>query len=119
MNCWPSCTKTSLVHAAHVIRYDLTPAGRVELKVRCRIVGGYQLQVWLHEEPELLDYAYQLFSAHPILRWDNSPHYSELPGAPHHFHDSEGQVGGSSLTGDPIKDIRLVLSAVEEWLASQ
>lgn len=49
-----------LVQSLRVVHYDETPAGKMELKVRCRLPGGYRFQVWLHDEPGFQDYAYQL-----------------------------------------------------------
>lgn len=76
-----------LVRALRVVHYDETPWGKVELKVRCHLRGGYRFQVWLHHEPAFQDYAYQLFSDRPLLRRDNTPHYPNVATAPHHFHD--------------------------------
>lgn len=107
-----------LVHNVRVINYDETPLGKLELKIRCRLAKNYQLQVWLHYEAAFQDYAYQLFTDHPILRWDNAPHYPSISTAPHHFHGETGQVGDSPLAGKPVEDLKLVLAEIEKWLAS-
>jgi len=75
-----------LVRSVRIMNYDRTPAGKLELKIRCRFAKGYQLQVWLHHEPVFQDYAYQLFTDHPVLRWDNAPHFPRITTEPHHFH---------------------------------
>lgn len=106
-----------LVKSARVVNYDETPAGKLELKVRCRLVKDYQLQVWLHHEPSFQDYAYQFFTDRQILGWDNSPHYPDIPTAPHHFHNEVGKVGESPLTGRPLKDLKKVLGEIEKWLS--
>lgn len=106
----------SLVQSWRVIHYDETPAGKIELKVRCHLSGDYHLQVWLHREPAFQDYAYQLFIDHPILRWDNAPHYPGVTSAPHHFHDEAGNVGASPLHGDPAVDLPYVLAEIEKWI---
>jgi len=106
-----------LVKTLRIVNYDVTPPGRLELKVRCRLVKGYQFQVWLHHEPDFQDYAYQFFKGHPILRWDNSPHYPRIPTAPHHFHNEAGQVSASPLLGKPNKDLKTVLGNIKKWLA--
>jgi hypothetical protein len=106
----------SLVQSLRVVHYDETPMGKVELKVRCRLLGGYQFQVWLHHEPAFQDYAYQLFTDHPLLRWDNAPHYPDVVTAPHHFHNEAGDVSASSLGGDPIVDLLYVLVEIETWI---
>lgn len=65
----------SAVHSIRVIYYHETPAGKVETKIRCRLAKNFQLQIRLHETPTFRSYAYQFFTNHPILRWDNAPHY--------------------------------------------
>jgi hypothetical protein len=105
-----------LVRSARVVHYDETPVGKIELKARCRLPRGYQFQVWLHHEPTFQDYAYQLFSDRPLLRWDNAPHYPGIATAPHHFHDEAGQVGDSPLRGEPLVDLPHVLAEIEKWI---
>ena len=105
-----------LVQSLRVVHYDETPAGKMELKVRCRLPGGYRFQVWLHDEPGFQDYAYQLFSDHPLLRWDNAPHYPDVATAPHHFHDETSDVSISLLHGNPLIDLPHVLAKIEEWM---
>ena len=108
-----------LVRNARVVAFDETPLGRVELKIRCRLRGGYQFQVWLHVEPTSLDYTYQLFTEQPLLRWDSAPHYPKIATAPHHFHDEQGVVGASPLYGDPRLDLPVVLDRIALWLQKQ
>jgi hypothetical protein len=105
-----------LVRSLRVVEHDETPFGKLVLKVRCRLPGRYRFQVWLHYEPGLRIYAYQLFHGQPLLRWDNSPHYPSVVTAPHHFHDSSGIVIDSPLSGDPLADLPVVLSKVESFL---
>ena len=107
----------SLIRSIRVVSYDETPVGRWELKIRCRVVQGYQFQIWLHFEPAFQDYAYQLFVDHPVLRWDNAPHYPQVPSAPHHFHDERGNVSASPLSGDILRDLQEVLFQIEVWLS--
>jgi hypothetical protein len=106
-----------LVCSLRTIHYDQTLAGKVELKVRCRLPRGHELQVWLHQEPAFRDYAYQLFSGRPLLRWDNAPHYPSISTAPHHFHDEAGNVSASTLCGDPLLDLPCVLTEIEGWMS--
>ena len=107
-----------LVEGVRVIEYDETPAGKLEVKIRCRFSGIYQFQIWLHIEPEFQDYAYQLFTDKPLLRWDNTPHYPDIPTAPHHFHNEHGRVSISLLEGKPMEDLKKVLTEVEKWLST-
>lgn len=108
-----------LIRRVRVVQYDETPTGKVELKIRCRLPQDYQLQIWLHQEPAFQDYAYQLFTDQPILRWDNAPHYPAIATAPHHFHDEQGQVKESVLSGTPLHDLPQVLATIETWFASK
>lgn len=109
--------KHPLVNSLRIINYDETPAGKVELKIRCRLIEGYRFQVWLHHEVDFQDYAFQLFTDHPILRWDNAPHYPDISTAPHHFHNESGTVSESMLTGQPLQDLMVVLAEIEGWLS--
>lgn len=44
-----------LVRRIRVVDYDETPAGSLELKLRCQLVNGHQFQVWLHlSDPRML-----------------------------------------------------------------
>jgi hypothetical protein len=114
-----------LVESLRVVQYDETPWGKVELKIRCRLTlrstqgEQYELQVWLHHESAFQDYAYQLHTARPLLRWDNAPHYPRISSAPHHFHDEDNQVSASSLGGNPLIDLPQVLDQVERWTSAQ
>jgi len=112
-----SLQRHTLSKSVRVINYDETPTGKLELKIRCRLTQVYQLQIWLHRDLTFLDYAYQLFTDHPILRWDNAPHYPHLATAPHHFHMEDATVYESALTGRVLDDLKQVLAESEKWLA--
>lgn len=107
-----------LVSDVKIIRLDETPTGHLECKVRCRITGGQQFQVWLHQSAHTTDYAYQLFTSVPLLRWDNAPHYPGIETAPHHFHDEQNNVGSSPLTGQPSVDLPIVLEVISQRLGN-
>jgi hypothetical protein len=108
-----------LVSRVKIVQLDETPTGRIEVKIRCRIGSQQQLQVWVHQQELSLDYAYQLFTSVPLLRWDNAPHYPAIATAPHHFHDEQNTVTSSPLAGDPTADLPLVLDAISQWLGQQ
>jgi len=109
----------ALVESTRVVHYDETPAGKLEVKIRCELPKKYKLQIWIHVEPESLDYAYQLFTTVPLLRWDNAPHYGQLANAPHHFHDAQGNVYDSPLTGNIKKDLKIVLGEINDWMQAE
>ena len=102
---------------SRIVDYDETPSVKVVVKIRYRLTKGYQFQIWLHSEPDFLDYTYQLFTDHPILRWDNAPHYRDIPTSPHHHHDESGRVRVSTLSGNTIEDLKFVLAEVKKWIA--
>jgi hypothetical protein len=77
----------AVVQSIRVVNYDETPNGKLELKIRCKLIQNFQFQLWLHHEPAFRDYAYRLFTTQPILRWDNAPHYPHISTSPHHFHE--------------------------------
>ena len=86
-------------------------------KLRATLTGDHQLQVRLYVNGVHVDYAYQLFSDEPVIRWDNKEEYPALSTFPHHFHTADGHVIVSELTGDPLSDLPVVLSALEHFLA--
>ena len=86
------------------------------LKVRAELVGGYNLQVRIYHNHGHMDYAYQLFSRVPVLRWDNKEEFSDLETYPHHHHDQNGAVRVSPLRGDPETDLPIVLKEVSVFL---
>jgi hypothetical protein len=108
-----------LLKNVRLLTYDETPSGKLEVKIRCQVSKNFQLQIWLHHKADFQDYAYQLFTAHPILRWDNAPHYPNQATAPHHFHDETGTVLDSPLSGNVMSDLPIVLSIIESWLLAQ
>ena len=108
-----------LIKDVRLLNYDETPIGKLEVKLRCRLAKPFQLQIWLHHETTFQDYAYQLFTDRPLLRWDNAPHYPDLATAPHHFHNEQGEVLDSPLSGQLMTDLEVVLSAIETWLLAQ
>jgi len=73
----------------------------------------------LHIEPSFLDYAYQLFTSRPILRWDNAPHYPQIATAPHHFHADDTSIDESKLSGRVLEDLPQVLAAVGHWIEKE
>jgi len=67
--------------------------------------GGIQVPVysyhWVNAEGDL------------IRRWDNTPHFPDLPGYPHHVHDGQS---GATLPGQPM-DIAAILDHIQRVLA--
>jgi len=87
------------------------------LKVRAELTGKSQLQVRVCYNHGHVDYAYQLFTDAPLLRWDNKEEFCQLATFPHHHHDEQGNVHPSPLIGDPIKDVEVVLQQVAVFVS--
>ncbi|MFH1703829.1 MAG: DUF6516 family protein [Nitrospirota bacterium] len=84
-------------------------------KVRCNLIPSrYKLEIKIiYTKGEIL-YSYQLFTDKPIIRWDNAPHYPKIKTYPHHFHNKDGNVVESELTGIPIEDLKVVLIMIKD-----
>lgn len=89
------------------------------VKIRARVTPTLTFQVWLNSNPRRTRYAYQLFGrSGALLRWDNAPHYPHLKtNFPHHFHDDREQIIPSTLQGDPLQDLPIVLAKIKGYLA--
>ena len=85
-------------------------------KIRAELTGGYHFQVRIYYNRGHVDYAYQLFTDIPLLRWDNKEEFPHLATYPHHHHDRYGHVNKSQLTGDPVGDLEIVLQQLETEL---
>lgn len=85
-------------------------------KVRAVTPEGFNFQLRIYHNSGHIDYAYQLFSDEPLLRWDNKEEFHHLDSYPHHHHDDKGNVTVSSLNGDPMQDLPMVLKRVEEYI---
>ncbi|MBI1925755.1 hypothetical protein HYR99_16080 [Candidatus Poribacteria bacterium] len=109
----PLCKKVSAVETK-----EFSP-DQFFFKVRADLKGKHKLQVRIYFNHGHLDYAYQLFTDVPLLRWDNKEEFRHLATYPHHHHDDRGHVRPSPLIGDPVRDIEVVLQKVSEFLATK
>lgn len=100
--------------AKKLLDYDIVV--RVEFlgtKVRAYLVEGYILDVYYNQT--LGKYGYTLIKEDKrIIGWDNAPHHVRVETYPHHFHDVDGSVKPSNLSGDPLKDLDVVVNKVRE-----
>lgn len=85
-------------------------------KLRAELHHGTHFQVRVYYNQGHVDYAYQLFAAVPLLRWDNKEEFPHLPTYPHHHHDASGGIKSSPLTGNPVEDIEVVLREIAAFL---
>jgi hypothetical protein len=80
----------NLIQNTSIVNYDETPSGRLEAKIRCQLPKSH-----------------------------NAPHYEHLSTAPHHFHDEDGNVSKSPLTGNIKRDLKIVLKEIANWMESE
>lgn len=85
-------------------------------RVRAELTDESKFQVRIYHNHGHIDYAYQLFTDVPLLRWDNKEEFRNLKTYPHHHHDEQGHVKPSPLTGDPVRDIEAVLQEISLFL---
>ena len=100
------------VKTFQVIDNDPIDAANFLFKIRCELISGQTLQIRLRAVSGSIRYSYQELSDKPLRRWDNAPHFPNLPNFPHHHHDLQGNITESSLTGGPTVDPLQVLNAL-------
>jgi hypothetical protein len=103
---------SSKVKSWQIIDSDPIDEGNFLFKIRCELASGQTLQIRLRAVAGNIRYSYQEFTDKPLRRWDNAPHFPYLPNFPHHYHDPQGNITESPLTGNPAIDLQQVLSAL-------
>ena len=103
---------SSKVKSFQIIDSDPLDEENFFFKIRCELISGHILQIRLRAVSGSIRYSYQEFSEIPLRRWDNAPHFPNLPNFPHHHHDSQGTILESTLTGDPTADLDRVLNTL-------
>ena len=88
-------------------------------KIRAEIIKTHKFQIRVYYNQGHIDYAYQLFTDEPLLRWDNKEEFDHLVTYPHHHHDEVGHVKASPLSGEPLSDIEIVLQEVTTFLSEE
>jgi hypothetical protein len=92
---------------------------RSVLRIRCNLLpSSHHLDIRLIQTEIETIYSYQLFTDHPIARWDNAPHYPKLPTFPHHYHNLKGEVESSTLGATIFNDLDYVLKKIKELVVS-
>jgi hypothetical protein len=92
---------------------------RSVLRIRCNLLpSSYHFDIRLIQTENETIYSYQLYTDHPIVRWDNAPHFPAITTFPHHFHNIKGEVEVSSLQGTILDDLDKVLNMVKSILIS-
>ena len=103
---------SSKVQSFQTIDNDPIDEENFLLKIRCELTSGQTLQRRLRAVSGRIRYFYQEVQDKPLRRWDNAPHFPNLRNFPHHYHDPQGTVTESLLTGDLTVDLPRVLSAL-------
>ena len=92
---------------------------RSVLRIRCNLLpSSHHLDIRLIQTENETIYSYQLYKDHPIVRWDNAPHFPEISTYPHHYHNSKGEVEASPLKGAAFEDLDYVLKSIKDILVS-
>jgi hypothetical protein len=100
------------VASFQVVDSDAIDEDNFLLKIRCELTAGCTFQIRLRAVAGHIRYSYQEFTDRPLRRWDNAPHFPHLPNLPsfpHHYHDAQGNLTASRLTGEPAMDLQQVL----------
>jgi Family of unknown function (DUF6516) len=103
---------SSKVKSFHIIDNDPLDEENFLFKIRCELMSGQTFQIRLRAVSGSIRYSYQELTDKPLRRWDNAPHFPNLPNFPHHHHDSQGNITESSLTGNPTIDLAQVLNVL-------
>jgi hypothetical protein len=97
------------VTSFQVLDSDAIDEDNFLLKTRCELTSGCTCQIRLRVAAGNVRYSYQEFTDRPLRRWDNACHFPHLPSFPHHYHDAQGNLTASRLTGEPAMDLQQVL----------
>jgi len=103
--------KERLITEPVVVSFEILRERRTlmdgHLRVRLQLIDSSQLEFseYVHHSPseqiEVITYSYHWAKADYTLirRWDNTPHYPDLPNFPHHIHDGATSI---VLPGRPM-----------------
>jgi len=109
---------SSFLHGLRVVELIAYGQNAFRTKLRAEVTDDLSFQVWLNHNDRHTRYAYQLFRrGQSVMRWDNAPHHPEQSvNFPHHFHDENGQLTPSPMSGDPKVDLTIALAEIENYL---
>jgi hypothetical protein len=85
---------SAAVYSVDVLKERVTPLnGYIRARLRLHNGDFVEAAEYFEQGPvglKTIDYRYHWADAQQRLRrrWDNAPHHPELPGFPHHIHDS-------------------------------
>ena len=105
--------ESPVITSYRILRREIGPSdGKIRIKAMLGNGGALEFFEYVAESDTsvpLLKYSFHWQSADGALkrRWDNAPHYPELPDAPHHVHCESEVV-------QEITDVPDVFSVIEE-----
>ena len=107
-----------LVSSIKVVDLDEV-LSRFVLRVRCALIpSSYHLEVRIIQTKTETVYSYQLYTDKPLIRWDNSPHFSSISTHPHHYHNLDGAIEPSPLSGNIFNDLDHVFNAIRDVITA-
>jgi hypothetical protein len=84
-------------------------------KVRVHLIAECILDIYYNQS--LGKYSYTLIKENKrIVGWDNAPHHISLKSYPNHFHNADGTIRTSHLSGDPLKDLNKVMKQIKKFV---
>ena len=108
----------SLISSLTILSIDEV-SERSVLRIRCNLLpSNHHLDIRLIQTENETVYSYQLYTDHPLTRWDNAPHFPEILTFPHHYHNLKGEVETSALKGVVLDDLAIVLKNIKDILIS-
>lgn len=105
-----------LTTRVRIVETEVFAANRFFCKVRAELSHGLSFQARIYYNRGHYDYAYQLFSNVPLLRWDNKEDAPGLDNFPHHHHNAACDVVASPLCGSPESDLPVVLQYIASYV---
>ncbi len=81
------------------------------VKIRVELANGWLLDCWEHKTTKLRRYSFHVFDGRQfIVRWDNTPHYPDLKGFPHHKHEGKKVIESKNMTIEKVlKELKLIM----------
>jgi hypothetical protein len=112
-----SCLIESPVIVSYRIVSQEVTAADGKLRVEAATSNGGQAEFFVYAaesegaiQTRKYSFHWQDAQGQLIRRWDNVPHYPDLPNAPHHVHQADGTVTGMAY----IPDLFLAIEEMEK-----
>ncbi len=110
--------ESPVIVSYRVVSQEITAADG-KLRIEAVTINGGQAEFFIYVaeseggiQTRKYSFHWQDVQGQLIRRWDNAPHYPDLPDAPHHVHEADGTVSGMNH----IPDFFLVVAEMEKVL---